>query len=252
MTNRRTVGFWGCMSLFLAAGCSGPAEVSENEQIRDSAHTRVNSFVRAILDRDAKAIEEHLSKPLLDAAAKAGPDIDATVLSGFESQREGLVAQFGEATLRQGVEVVDVRAHGKDEVAIQLRIGGRIIEKPVYFVDEDGLLRFGGAFGTQSAAELVASGVNNYDYSWRVANYGTFAHWAYCGFENARLFGINPGSSYLQTCYSTQCTWFGSTCTQFVDPRNAAVVMSCVYQVVGNDFWFDGNDVANCFAHSLH
>jgi hypothetical protein len=233
--------------LIAVVGCGLP-EISGDQQQKSSKaalEKQVNAFALAILDRDAKALKLLVSKELAVEAEARASSVEGGMVADLESQRLGLLAQFGEEKIRkEGFRVEDVAQVEGNQVAVEISIGGEKIPKPMFFEYQDGTYVFSGAFGNQSAAAKVASSAKNY-YNWNFhwANNYAYIRNFICG--SPGVMTIYPASNNYYSCLAYQCTWFGSTCTEMT--LSGQGVAYCTYQVIGIDGSWDTNGVFHCF-----
>ncbi len=265
MTYMRTIGNeWrglravGASGLIFAMSC-GVAPAGDEPNL-SSAKRQVNKLVQAIVSRDSRALEQVLSKNLLEAARSQSGDLDATLLAAFEPQRAGLLAQFGEPG-ELGVESL-VPVEG-GEVAALLSMNGTTLDRPLYLVLEDGEYRFAGVHPEDELIPSATIDGGQVSASRSALNAYDWPHWLFDNGANSQFttvhcgntmwtspdqacpgidFGVQGKTSIHHTCPSWQCTFFGSTCTYvWCDPK------PCYYQVVGHDLWWDSAGRWHCF-----
>jgi hypothetical protein len=154
------------LSLILAGG--GGADVE-----RQRIGTQINSYKQALLARDGSALVHVLSADVVAAARAQGGDLATVVAAGFEPQRAGMVAQFGEKYLRaNSIRVEEVFPLGSGELGVSISVRSKALPRLVYFAIEDGEYKLTGASEPKAPlALLVTAGI-------------TAAHWPHWRFQN--------------------------------------------------------------------
>lgn len=262
------------MGVVVAIACILASCGTENLE----AHNAVQRYKQAAISQSADQLRGISSKELRRAAAQLS---DEEVVRQFEPQRQGMIRWFGQAELeRYDFSVVGVDEDTYGIVTISVEWRGETLSKPLFFVREDGELKFAGALRPVRGAATAVAGVNGNWPNWKMRFNGqsglpldpgsctAFPRAFVCG--DAPVFTVHSfvgeGTLNSQTCFGHTCTWYGSTCTAVcgsnsgmssntacsrpnIDILNGAPGQfydrqNCAYQVIGNDMWFEPDPVA--------
>ena len=238
------------LTCVLMCGCGK----GETEFQKEQAQLGINRLVSAFMKQDPALLKQLLSKAEIEAvqrrADSAGETFDATLLSAYESQKRGLIMNFGEEWLsKHTLEVSSVKDIGEGVFAVSISFGGEAVYgKSVYFTIEDGEYKFAGIVPPLSSALYSVSAATGWWPYWHVHHYGSGWQGAAfsCGGEigDTWVFIANLWQGDYATnanCYSYEY-WNGSKSTamravwqgEYGGPQTLGGYL-CMYQVIGVD-----------------
>jgi hypothetical protein len=201
--------------------------------------------VTAILQRDTSAMRSILSTDVLEQLGRNSADLDAAILAKFESQRGGLIMNFGEDWLSNNeIQVAEVLRAGDNLVSATVVIDGERSPKPVFFAVEDGEFKFAGTSPPTSAARNSVAATAPWNH-WHFHNWGTIAAGVLCGIPTASSYkGVmySGGDMNPVNCDSNNVGIGKFTLIKF-DPFNE---YGCMYQFIGVDAFYDSSNVFHC------
>jgi hypothetical protein len=150
---------------------------SASEALADELEGKVNSYARALLDRDLDALQGLMSTEVLGQLDAKAMDIGAFADKMSNAMLKTFDSMSTDSSAELGFSVQSARIEG-NAVRIELSRQGKLLEKPFYFVEEQGeyKLNLVSPGFSQPLPEGAAGSWNNYI----VRNSGTLDHEAYC------------------------------------------------------------------------
>jgi len=137
--------------------------ISASEELADELEGKVNSYARALLDRDLDVLNGLMSTEVLGQIDAKGMDMGAFADKMSNSMLRTFDTMSPDSTSELGFSVQSARIEG-NAVRIELSRRGEALEKPLYFVNEQGeyKLNLVSPGFTQPLAEGAAGSWNNY------------------------------------------------------------------------------------------
>ena len=250
--------------VFMCSGCGK----SEEDRRREQAQLGMDRFVSAVMSQNPERLRGMLSKEQIETvqrrAKSAGQTVDATLLLEYESQKRGLIMNFGEEWLSKNtLKVADVKKFGEDLFAVSISFRDETpYGKDVYFALEDDEFKFAGITPPLPAPLYAVTADANFWWNhWHFHNYvaDTFGAGFWCSdatYDNVafianlgdgplmgNVFDLNPASCFVYEY------WYGAKKTRAKVRTYADNIVwlncgtagwcECMYNAVGVDIKVD-------------
>jgi hypothetical protein len=230
----KVIWFAGLLVWMVTAGCGGgtaSSDSTETEELTAELQVKFNSYGRALLERDVAALEGLLSHEIKNRSTEMGSD-----LSGFaDKMRSSMLKEFASMPSAEAFgeefRVSEVSKEG-DAVRVRVEFQGKLLEKPFFFVFEDGEYKLNvrrAGFSTPLPEGSAGSRDNYLIVDTAPYSQGVYGNTMWC--NGGTVYVPQAGSAYV-SCNNTCGYWFaGSTFALSLGERN------CDYNTWGADVY---------------
>lgn len=218
----------GCVDPGQSDGQSGtdmpPAEIPETQGQVDTQRIQelVNVYARSLVQRDVTSLRSIVSREILQRGDVVGMDLD-----GFlEKQRASMLRTFGlDESARPVFKVTNAVVDGT-RIAVTLSLNGQELEKPTYFVIENGEMKL-------NVAEPGFSEKFRSESKYTIVNRGAPGKLMICPNKTKYVDYYQTGTVYCKD----QCGWWSGTPFK---QEGSNLVVYCDWNSWGADVIIDG------------